>query len=57
MALVSGGSMGFGAKAMPEDFGQQFGLDLETDLSAAKGAATRSGVDNIRHLHTPLMWL
>ena len=51
MALLRGGSIGVGAKAMAEDFGQQFGLDLETDSSAAEGVATRTGVGKIRHLH------
>ena len=27
------------------------------DFSAAKGVATRRGVENIRHLRTPLVWL
>ena len=40
---------------MAEDFGQKFGLDLETDTSAAKGLAVRRGVEKIRHLHTPLL--
>ena len=35
MALVCGGTTGLGAKAI----GQKFGLDLETDLLAAKGVA------------------
>ena len=43
MTLVRGGSIGLGAKAMAEDFGQQFDLDLETDSSVAKGVATRRG--------------
>ena len=38
---------------MAEDFGKQFGLDLETNSSAAKGVATRRGVEKIRHLHSP----
>ena len=42
---------------MAADFGLQFGLDLETDSSAAKGVAARRGVGKIRHLHTPLLWL
>ena len=46
-----GGSIGLGAKAMAEDFGQQFVLDLESDSSTAKG------VGKIRHLYTPLLWL
>ena len=54
MALLSGGSVGLGAKAIAEDTGQKFCLDLETDSSAAKGVATRRGVEKIRHLHTPL---
>ena len=57
VALVRGVSVGLGAKAMAEDFGQNFGMDLETDSSAAKGVATRRGVGKIRHLHTPLLWL
>ena len=42
---------------MAADFGQTFGLDMETDSSAAKGVAMRRGVGKIRHLHTPLLWL
>ena len=57
MALVRGGLIGLGAKAMGEDFGQQFGLKLEPESSAAKGVATRRRVVKIRHLHTPLLWL
>ena len=52
MALVRGGSIGLGAKVTIEDFGQKFGVDLETDSSAAKGVATRRGVGKTRHLHT-----
>ena len=57
MALVRGGSIGLGAQAMAAYFGQTFGLDMETDSSAAKGVAMRRGVGKIRHLHTPLLWL
>ena len=46
-----------GSEATAEDFAQKFGLNLETDSSAAKGVATRRGVGKIRHLHTPLLWL
>ena len=56
MALVRGGSIGLGAKAMADDFGQHFGLDQETHSSAATGVATRRGVGKIRHLHSPLLW-
>ena len=44
MALLLGGSIELGAKAMGEDFGQKFGIDLETDSSAAKGVPTSGGV-------------
>ena len=42
---------------MADDFGQKFGLDVETDSSAAKGVATRRGVEKKRHFHTPLILL
>ena len=44
MALVRG-SVGLGSKAMAEDFGWKFGVDQETDSSAATGVATRRGVE------------
>ena len=56
-ALVRGGGIGLGAKAMAENFGQKFGLDLGTNSSAVEGVATRRGVGKIGHLHTPLLWL
>ena len=52
MAPARGGSIGLGAKAMAQDFGQKFGLDLETDSSAAKGVSTRRGVG-----HSTVLWL
>ena len=57
MAPVRGGITGLGAKAMAEDLGEKFGLDLVTDSSAATGVATRRGVENVRHHHIPLLWL
>ena len=43
IALVRGGSVGFGAKALAEDSGRKFGFDLETGSSAARDIATRRG--------------
>ena len=42
--------MELGAKAMAEDFGQQFGLDLECCHEKRSG-------EKIRHLRTPLLRL
>lgn len=57
MALVRGASVGLGAKSMASDFGMIFGLNVDTDSSAAKGVGLRRGVGKIRHLHLPLLWL
>ena len=57
MALIRGGSIGLGTKAMAEDCGRQFGVDLKIGSSATKGVATRGGVGKIRHLQTPLLVL
>ena len=57
MALVKATSVGIGAQAMTKDLGHDFGLDVETDSSSAKGISMRRGVGKIRHLHTPLLWI
>ena len=44
-----------GDELRAEDFGQQFGLDLETDSSAAKGVAARRGVENMSSSHLTVM--
>ena len=58
LAIVKGSSLILGATNMARDLGRWFEApQVESDSSAGKAVANRKGVGQIRHLHTPLLWV
>ena len=51
-ALVKGGSVTFGIKALLEDLGVKVRIRLITEASTGKAIADRRGLGKIRHLDT-----
>ena len=56
-AMVKGGSIGLGMKAIFEDMGENVGIEMKTDASAAKAIASRKGLGKVRHMAVHLLWL
>ena len=57
-AIVKGASVVLGARAMAKDLGYILDAShLTCDATAELGVSKRSGVGQIRHLHTPLLWV
>ena len=57
VSLVRGASEGIGAQSLLNDFGVSANIVMATDASAAIGICKRSGVGEIRHLDTRLLWI
>eukprot|EP00971_Amphidinium_carterae_P332262 6466334-Amphidinium_carterae.1 len=56
-ACLKAASVGLGAQAMLEDFGQPKKLVLRTDSTAAIGILQRRGLGRTRHIATRYLWL
>lgn len=55
--MVKGCSTAIGAKSMLADLGVDVKIRLRTDVSAAKGIASRRGLGKLRHLEVHQLWL
>ena len=55
--MVKGASNALGISAMLKDAGLDFGIELETDASAATGIASRRGLGRVRHIELAYLWL
>mgnify|MGYP002806399548 CR=1 FL=1 len=57
IAAVRGAVEGLAVRSLVRDFGQDCGLRIHVDSSAAIGICKRTGVGKIRHLDTRLLWI
>ena len=57
VAAARGSAEGLSMQALQRDLGQECGLRVHLDSSAAIGVACRKGVGKIRHLDTRLLWI
>ena len=55
-ALIKGASVAIGARSLMREMGIECGVELRTDSSAAKGAASRVGIGRLRHVETSNLW-
>ena len=54
--VVKGMCEALGIKGIAKDMGLDFSITLSTDSSAAKGIATRKGLEKVKHLETRTLW-
>jgi hypothetical protein len=57
IAAVRAAAEGLAVRSLVRDFGQDCGLRIHVDSSAAIGICKRTGVGKIRHLDTRLLWI
>eukprot|EP00972_Heterocapsa_arctica_P039192 5773931-Heterocapsa_arctica.AAC.1 len=57
ISVVRGPSEGMGIRSLAIDVGVHHGINLGADASAAIDVCRRTGVGNIRHLGTRLLWI
>jgi hypothetical protein len=57
IAAVHAAAEGLAVRSLVRDFGQDCGLRILVDSSAAIGICKRTGVGKIRHLDTRLLWI
>ena len=55
--VVRGACEGIGAKTLCADLGDEVGISLELDATAAKGTLDRSGLAKVRHIDVNCLWL
>ena len=55
--MGKGASNALGISAMLKDASLDFGIELETEASAAKGIASRRGLGKVRHIELAYLWL
>ena len=56
-AIVKGCSEGLGMRSVAREMGRHLRLELNTDSSAAKGAALRTGAGRLKHIQTSQLWV
>ena len=57
IALVKCTSESLGIKSMAQDWGQQLGVTLYADSSAALAIAKRKGAGKLRHINVSALWI
>ena len=56
-AIVKGCTEGMGLKAVAYEMGRSSKVQLNTDSSAARGAALRTGAGRLKHVQTNQFWV
>ena len=57
VAIVKGCAEGMGLKAVAHEMGRTLHVQLNTDSSAARGAALRTGAGRLKHVQTNQFWI
>ena len=57
IAAVKGAAEGLAVRSLVQDFGRDCALRVHVDSSAAIGICRRTGVGEVRHLDTRLLWV
>ena len=56
-ALLKGAAQSLGLRSMAHDFGDEPGIGLFSDASAAIAISQRNGLGKLRHIQTQFLWL
>ena len=55
--IVDGSARGIFTKHMYEEMGRTINIDVETDLTAAIGMCSRTGIGKTRHIQVRWLWI